>query len=90
MYFAAYHFDGDADRLYASYERMLTTQADQAILNLCVVREDGITVYDTCPTREDFESFSTGDEFRSALKDAGLPAPRLEPLGEVRSAVGVR
>ncbi len=42
-------------------------------------------VLDGCASRAAFEAFSTGEQFRSALAAAGLPTPRVQPLGEVHA-----
>jgi hypothetical protein len=52
-------------------------------LHVCIQREDGVTVYDSCPSHADFVAFSTSTEFAAAVAAAGLPAPRIEALGEV-------
>lgn len=89
MHLAAYHFDGDPELLQAGYEHMIATlPAGEVLLNLSVARPDGITVYDACPSVDDFVSFSASDDFSSALTAAGLPMPRIESLGEVRGAHG--
>jgi hypothetical protein len=46
----------------------------------------GITVHDACPSRADFDGFTSGEEFRAALSRAGLPFPRIEPVGEIHDA----
>ncbi|MEV6874204.1 hypothetical protein [Amycolatopsis sp. NPDC051128] len=86
MFLSAYYFDGDPDRLLAGYDRMMATLPPKLDLHACVSRETGITVYDGCPTREEFVEFSSGEGFRTALAAAGLPMPRIEPLGEVHGA----
>jgi hypothetical protein len=91
MFLSAYHFDGDPATLVTAYDVMRRGFPPETFeLHACVVSGAGITVYDACPTREIFESFSTGPEFRGALAAAGLPAPRVEPLGEVHDAVAGR
>jgi hypothetical protein len=37
------------------------------------LRENGITIFDACPTKEAFEKFSTSAEFRNAAEAAGFP-----------------
>ena len=44
-------------------------------LHLCLRTPNGIVIVDTCPTREAFQAFTTGDQFRSALRRHGLPDP---------------
>lgn len=88
MFLSAYHFDGDGPALLAAYERLMARMPADAIdLHVCVLREGGVTLFDACPSRAAFEEFSQGGEFRAALAAAGLPAPRIEPLGEVHRAV---
>jgi hypothetical protein len=87
MYLSAYHFDGEPTRLAAAYDRFVAgIPAEQLDVHLCVVREDGLTILDSCPSEEDFVAFSRDPGFRAALTAAGLPEPRVEPLGEVRVA----
>ena len=87
MFLGAYHFDGDPADLLPGYRRLMAGfPPDSSDLHMCVERVDGITVFDACPSSEVFAGFSAGLEFRMAIEDAGLPAPRVEPIGEVRTA----
>ena len=87
MFLGAYHFDGESSRLLPAYRRLLDGYPpDQLDLHICLVRDGGITVYDACPSEDVFTDFSTGAEFAAAVSAAGLPAPRVEPLGEVATA----
>ena len=89
MHLTAYHFDGDPDALKSGYDELTASfPPDAVLLNLCVVTSDGLTVIDACPTKADFEAFSTSVEFRDALVAAGLPTPRIEPLGPVLARHG--
>lgn len=86
MFLSAYHFDGDPAQLAAAHDRLLTVfPPDSFSLHICVTGERGIVVLDACPTREVFEEFHRSAEFLTALADAGLPQPRVEPLGTVHS-----
>ncbi len=88
MFLGAYHFDGDAAALVEAYDRMRAFFPPDALaFHACVVAEGGITVFDGCPSRADFATFSTGPQFRGAVAAAGLPTPRIEPVGEVHAAV---
>jgi hypothetical protein len=79
MYLGIYDFEGDADELLASYDRMIASFPGSMILfHACTVRDGGITIYDACPTKEAFERFSTGPGFAEALAAAGLPMPAIE------------
>jgi hypothetical protein len=88
MYLSAYHFDGTAAELLPAYHRLLASFPPGAVtLQLCTVTERGITVFDTCPSREAFQEFSTGETFRVAVAMAGLPSARIEPVGELHHTV---
>ncbi|WP_445189264.1 hypothetical protein ACTXG6_19750 [Pseudonocardia sp. Cha107L01] len=88
MFLSAYHFDGHPTALLPAYDLLRQGfPPDTFELHACVVTGVGITVYDACPTREVFEGFSIGPEFLGSLAAAGLPRPRIEPLGEVHHAV---
>jgi hypothetical protein len=87
MYLAAYHFDGDPDELLAAYARMQQHMPPETLdLHVCVVGVADITIFDACPSLEVHEQFVRSPEFRGALAGAGLPAPRIEALGEVHTA----
>jgi hypothetical protein len=87
LYLGAMHFDGDPSELLPAYRRMLDGFGiDTLDVHLCVAREDGLTVFDACPTREIYEEFTASGMFRDAVAAAGLPAPRIEGLGDVRVA----
>lgn len=87
MFLGAYHFEGDPAVLLAAYRRLMAGFPPQTSdLHVCVERGDGITVYDACPTQTVFNAFSSSPEFGAALQAAGLPAPKIEQLGEVRMA----
>jgi hypothetical protein len=84
VFLSAYHFGGDPVALAAAHDRLYQRFPPESLdLHVCVLEADGITVFDACPSAEAFASFSQRAEFRQALTDAGLPQPRLEPLGEV-------
>jgi hypothetical protein len=88
MFLGAYHFDGHADELLPAYHRLLDGFLPGAVqLQLCVGTERGLTLFDTCPSRAVFEAFSGGEALRAALAAAGLPQPRVEPIGDVHHAV---
>ena len=87
MFLGAYHFDGVPPDLTAAYDRLVAQFPPGVIeLNVCVVRDDGVTVFDACPSRDTFTGFSQSAEFLAAVAAAGLPTPRVEPLGDVLAA----
>lgn len=88
MFLGMYRFDGDPAQLTAAYDRLIAGFPPGMIeLQLCVVRTEGITVLDTCPSAEVFAEFSTSDGFAGALAAAGLPMPTIEPIGDVHHAI---
>jgi hypothetical protein len=87
MFLGSFRLDGDPQALLSGYERLMETYPPDSLdLHVCVQRADGITIYDACPTRADFDAFTTSSEFRTALAAAGLPEPRIDALGEVYTA----
>lgn len=88
MFLGAYHFDGQPAELVAAYDRLLASfPPDALILHVCTITAMGITVFDACPTRPVFEVFSSSPDTLAAFAAAGLPVPRVEPLGEVHNAL---
>jgi hypothetical protein len=87
MFLGAYHFDGDPTALIAAYEGLMASfPPDAIVFHVCIVRDEGITVFDACPTRAVFAHFSVGYEFNAALAEARLPSPRVELLGDVHAS----
>jgi hypothetical protein len=87
LYLGAAHFDGDPGELLPAYHRLLERFGiDHLDVHLCVVGDHGLTVFDACPGRAVYEEFTTSDMFREAVAAAGLPAPRIEGLGDIRVA----
>jgi hypothetical protein len=76
MHVSIWKFTGDPDELTRGYDALAEEMpTDQFIVNLCLRAPDGIVLVDTCPTREDFEAFSTSEEFRAARMRHGMPDP---------------
>ena len=87
MFLGAYHFTGHPEPLLAGYRKLMAHYPPESLdLHLCVIHPTGMTVYDSAPSREIFDEFSNGAVFRAALAEAGLPEPRVEPLGKVYAA----
>jgi hypothetical protein len=88
MFLGSYDFDGDPAALLAAYDELMRGQPAAAVqLHVCVEREGGITVFDACPSQAVFEQFSRSEQFLSAAEAAGLPSPRVTPLGDVHHYV---
>jgi hypothetical protein len=76
MHASIWKFKGDPDTLLRSYDAMVAELGTASIaLQLCLRAPDGIVIVDTCPTREDFESFASGEAFRQLRVRHGLPDP---------------
>jgi hypothetical protein len=87
MFLGSYAFDGDPAELLPAYERMLAQiPVGDIALHVCVVRDHGLLVLDSCPSRADFDAFTSSEAFSLAVRDAGLPHARIVHLGEVHRA----
>lgn len=84
MYLSTYRFSGDPAALVTAYDRLQAGfEPGSWDLRACIRQDGGIVVVDACPNRAEFEAFSVSPQFRAALAAAGLPQPRVEPIGEV-------
>jgi hypothetical protein len=75
-----WRFAGDPDELLRRYDAMVAEIPPANMqLHLCLRGAEGIVLVDTCPSREVFEAFASGDAFRGLRERHGLPEPeRLE------------
>jgi len=88
VFLGAYRFDGDPADLTPAYDRLVASiPAGMIELQVCIVEDRGITVFDTCPSRAVFDEFTSSDGFAAAVEAAGLPTPTIEPLGEVHGFI---
>lgn len=84
MFLGSYTFAGDPAELLPAYDRLAASFPDGSLLwHTCVVRPDGITVYDACPDEAVFAAFSSDPAVLAAMGAAGLPEPVVERLGPV-------
>lgn len=74
MHASIWQFSGDPDDLLRRYDAM-TAEIPTAGMRMhaCLRAPDGIVILDTCPTREDHESFV--ETFRALRERHGLPDP---------------
>jgi len=87
MYLGLYRFNGNRDEFLLAYEKLLQMMPPENLhLHVCVSDENGISIYDACPTREIFEAFSNSPDMQTAIKSAGLPQPEINQIGEVHTA----
>jgi hypothetical protein len=76
MHASIWTFTGDTDDLARRYDALLGEMPTGSfIAHLCLRTPGGITIVDTCPSREAFEAVTSGDHFRAALHRHGLPEP---------------
>jgi hypothetical protein len=76
MHASIWRFVGDPDELVRRYDAMVAEIPPANMrLQLCLRASDGIVLVDTCPSREVFEAFSAGHEFRGLRERHGLPDP---------------
>jgi hypothetical protein len=69
-------FAGDPEDLVARIDALLAqVPADNVSLMLILRRPDGVTLVDTCPSREAYERFRASGWLDAALAGVGLPAP---------------
>jgi len=53
MYLGIYDIDGDSRELLVAYDRLIAGMPEgQLFFHACAVRENGITIFDACPTKE--------------------------------------
>ena len=89
MHLGIYEFHGDPDELLAGYHRLMASlPAGNVSWHLCARRNDGIVIYDTCPSEEVFRAFSSAPGFHQAIAAAGLPDPAISgaPVVSARAA----
>lgn len=89
MHLGIYEFHGDPDVLLAGYHRLMASlPAGNISWHLCARRDDRLIVYDTCPSEEVFQAFSSSPGFHQAIAAAGLPDPAISgvPVIAARAA----
>ena len=78
MYSTVWHFTGDPAELAARYDVLIDTIGTGSIqLHLCLISPDGLTIVDTCPTREDWERIRESGWLHEQVRAAGLPEPTI-------------
>jgi hypothetical protein len=76
MHASIWRLAGDPEDLLRRYDAMIGEIPRANLrLHICLRASDGIVLVDTCPTKEVFEAFSAGEEFRELRKRHGLPEP---------------
>ena len=76
MHASIWKFAGDPDELLRHYDAMLDEIPRAKMrLHVCLGAPDGIVLVDTCPTKDVFESFARGDDFRALRERHGCPEP---------------
>lgn len=87
MFLGTYRIEGDPAELTQAYDRLIAALPQSGLtLHVCVKDDQGLWIHDTCPSREAFVAFASSAELRNAMKSAGLPPPKVVPIGEVHAA----
>jgi hypothetical protein len=87
MFLGTYRVTGDPNELAAAYDRLMATfPEDQLLVHICVKTDEGLVIYDTCPSQADFRAFSTDPHVLAMMQEAGLPIPQVDEVGEVHAA----
>jgi hypothetical protein len=69
-------FAGDPDDLCPRIDDLLAqVPADNVRLMLVLRRPDGVTLVDTCPSRDAYDRFRASGWLDGAIAEVGLPAP---------------
>ena len=89
MHASIWKFTGDPDELLQRYDTMVEEIPRARMrLHICLRAADGIVLVDTCPTKEIFESFAQGGDFRALRERHGFPEPeKLEDFPVHRSFI---
>ena len=83
MFLGAFQFDGLLSEMVPAYDRLMRTHPPDALaLHICFRRPGGITKYDACPAKQEFDQ-TTNEQCQAAVGAAGLPFSRVERLGEL-------
>ena len=91
MHASLWTFRGDPDELLARFDAMLAEASASSIgLMACLRTDDGLLVFDTCPSREAWEGFRDGEWFAATLERHGLPRPELRDYPVARAVVDGR
>lgn len=86
MFIGTYRFTGDATELAAAYDRFMSEfPEDQLLVHICVKTNEGLVIYDACPSHADFHAFSTDPSVLAAMREAAMPTPQVEEVGEVHA-----
>ncbi len=85
MFMGHYRFNGNPDALLIAYRRLVEMVPKSNLLfHVCVADQNGLSIYDACPTEEIFRGFSGSSDFRTLLREVGLPEVTVTPLGEIQ------
>jgi hypothetical protein len=89
VHLGIYEFRGDPEQLLPAYDRLMASMpAGNTSWHLCARRADGIVIYDTCPSEDAFNAFSSSPALQQAFAAAGLPAPAISGIPVVSARAG--
>jgi hypothetical protein len=81
MHCSIWTYVGDPDDLVARYEAMVEEiPSGNMRFHACARTADGIVMFDTCPSKEVFDSFYSSSEAQALMERHGLgdPAERVD------------
>ena len=78
---AVFDFRGDTAELAACYDvavrRVAEVSSARPVVHIAIPREYGLMVVDVWTSFAALEVFESNEDFRTALRDSGLPEPEL-------------
>ena len=81
MHCSIWTYAGDPDELVARYEALVADiPAENMRFHACARTHDGIVIFDTCPSKEVYDSFWNSPDVVALLRRHGLgdPSERLD------------
>jgi hypothetical protein len=88
MHCSIWRFTGDPDELERGYEALIARiPASNHVLHAAARTPDGLLIFDTCPSKEAYETFFGSVEMRELLAEHGLRDAAVEDFPVVRAYV---
>ena len=79
MHGSIWKFNGDPADLAEKYEALLGEIPSQNMrFHACLITDDGLIMFDTCPSEQVFHDFFEGPAFMGLLEQYGFPPPEVE------------
>ena len=79
MHCSIWRFVGDPDDLERRYLALMTEVPEENnVLHAAAKTPDGLIMFDTCPSKEVFDDFFSGDEVKALFARHGLTGAQVE------------